>query len=736
MEPSLAQPFNYFGGYPQNGRGEMGNRDRQRDLMTELLDLKRDNSMGTFLLTHQPTVLMNNPLRSDLLSYMQTEADEFGNIFALLNGHLHEHDVDRILYTSSSTNKGKMTRASPELNVPAFSHSHSFRLFTIDHGILEYSDHQHRPISRFTDKPSQDPLTYVTVLNPPSSEHMTSRTQWHLVQNSTHIRVMVYTQFKNPHVRAVIVPGHVPYAHVTADGIFPFMFAPEPIPNAVWFDLHKTTAPNPNDLPLYVAPWNSTQFRSSRFYTLYVTVAEDSDAHFKYSSSDLVSKPVLFNKNSSVFFTTKPHPFSVSGFTKTPRVSLLRTGVQLPLTQWTRLIILTLSIILITTLLLSRFVPLFAYCLSLSKDRYLRKESRKQLTTPDAEHNANSLVVPPAHKDSFRTRYLTAIADVISEPTPFLVASDFNPKAKSPFVSRRSRMAAFLHLDALLPDSYYLLPHSFATKVDRFRRRMKMVRKVRKELKQAKQNAKQAAIPQDEMGDMPFTPSSPVPEQGPQLNASPTRGITLSVPLPNFPDRLLQWLVLQLYPYYRLPIAGLLIIVAVIFVFASFPIIRGNPLPPLLPVRLFIFKNQQGTMSNHAIDTAQLMWMVYLGFSVFPLIVFVAHTGASRAPPIAPSDKRPFNIYRRLVLPLFLGWNELLPVYRTRSAIPTPLLLVYWISGYAFSIVIIKFIAPLGASFLLSLLAIPSIAITAVLHAASIVGYLQSKKLDSPRSES
>ncbi|KAK2949064.1 hypothetical protein BLNAU_15984 [Blattamonas nauphoetae] len=831
LEPSLVQPCGYMAGYPQCGSGDIGVLERRSEFFEALRKMNTNNSLGTFIFTHGSLLSMNEPLRSDLLELLRGQRPELRPIFGLLNGHIHGTNIARSIYTRSPSHKHHFTKASHELNVGAFSTRRAARLFFVDHGIVGFRDadwtnekwkwksnNESRDstphssptrlwIENSIQKPeanlslTQPDFAFAVVLNPPTTSQITSRSQWSIVQNSTHIRVLLYSHVEITKARVVIFPGkHNSYPDSSIPEPF-WLFQRKEEEEGRWFVLRRAKGEpgQTNSRPLFVAEWNPKSFVEHPVYTMFVIL--ESDLHHKprlsssfsgsFTSLSTPQKQILLPL-SPLTYTSPPHTFSVTGHTTIPSATLFRFIFQLPATQMVPMTNRIQTDILVGVFVAARFLGLVGYFLEKVKTRQVgptqnkpimgktdtaktlkrrRAHQKKQQskTTKKKKRNTTHL----SNKHQTRSHHNTTSAhppftvvmsrihktlnEVVSNPTPLLSTADINPSNPRSLFSSLVAFGSRLHLDTVVPFLVYLLPYTFAEKLDRFRRRILSYRIVRKSIRQKRKefSKKRKQTPPKSESDIPSSPS-PIPTSTTPLPLSgfasrnsqhflsdlvslgilspdpPT--FSLSRPHPKFSVRFCQFLVLELYPYYHLPLSVFFLVTVGYFVAPHVPLVSGHPVPPIKPIKLYIRKNEQGGSWNKDTDTGQVYWMMFLSFAIMPTVAVVAHwwAGSNQTKTrtakrigsrqdeyqihISPHKRKPTS---SLLQTLFSPSSELTPPKFTRSFLPLPLSLFYSVMSITIIGVNISLLSSMGASFVFSTIAIPSLFIVGYLHIAA-----------------
>ncbi|KAK2961067.1 hypothetical protein BLNAU_3835 [Blattamonas nauphoetae] len=604
LEPSLTHPFGTFSGYPQSGIGELGTQQMQDAIASELEKLKAKKSGGVFLMTHTSTMYMNDPLRSDLIELLSTDVDKYPSVIALLNGHQHA------TFDRHFVNSEKGTLGGSELNSVDFGSSRGFRLFTVDHGMVGWDDFfWSSSTDASTDEVSYSPRTLVSVLNPPSSEQMTSRSGWSLVQNSTHLRVLIFSKEVPNDAFVVILEGKVSnadalvqtaYANTSilqnsrSSGTASQKSNSDALSTAQFFDLHRATGPNPNHIPLFVSEWDPSNFTAVEQYTLVVVV----------NTSNCSSEPV---------HVSTPRFFSVQGYTQLPYRPLLQLGANLDIAGISRHVIVAGEIILFSVLVLSWMMPCFGCCLS--RTRFGNDTNQESSSTGSDRKTRSSLAT--LCQNSFN-----AINETVSNPTPLLSDEDFNSRDDiSRHCSPLLRFVSIWHLDRLVPFIANLLPFGIVVQLDRMRRKAEALRMLKKMRRAEKAGGKEvwdgAESEEESMRRL-------------QLLSSNPHTPSLSFPSHSYATRIIQTLVQLVYPYSHLPPLAHLCIAVVCIVLHTQPIIFGKPPDPQLSVRVYFNRNEQGGVSHDAFDTGQALWLLFVFGYCVPLLFVCGHVWSGR----------------------------------------------------------------------------------------------------------
>ncbi|KAK2954837.1 hypothetical protein BLNAU_10167 [Blattamonas nauphoetae] len=604
LEPSLTQPFGCFSGYPQSGVGQSGTQKMQTAIAAELEKLKEKKSGGVFLMTHTPTMYMNDPLRSDLIELLSTDDEKYPTIITLLNGHQHA-SFDRHFVNSE-----RGTLGGSELNAVDFGSSRGFRLFTVDHGMVGRDEFRWAmSTDAETGERTSSPNTLVSVLNPPSSQQMTSRSGWSLVQNSTHLRVLIFSKERPHDAFVVILEGKVSDAdsrvqNACADTsiLQNSRSAREPSPNslsdalptATFFALQRATGSNPNHLPLFISPWNPNDFTAVEQYTLVVVV----------NTSNSSSQPV---------HVSTPRFFSVQGYTQLPFRPLSQFGANLNVAKITRCAVWAGETILLSVLVLSWMMPCFGCCLSRKR---VGNESNQESSSTGSDRKKPSALA------TLYQNAISAINETVSNPTPLLSDEDFRSRADiARHCSPLLRFVSKWHLDRLAPFITNLLPLRIVVKMDRVRRKAEALRMMRRMRRAEKGGGREVwdGTESEEESMRQF-----------QLLSSNPHTLSLSFPSHSFITRIIQTLVRLVYPYSHLPPLAHLCIVVACIVLHTQPIIVGKPPDPQLSVRVHFNRNEQGGVSHDAFDTGQALWTLFVFGYCVPLLFVCAHVWSGR----------------------------------------------------------------------------------------------------------
>ncbi|KAK2961823.1 hypothetical protein BLNAU_3260 [Blattamonas nauphoetae] len=616
----------------------------QTAIAAELEKLKEKKSGGVFLMTHTPTMYMNDPLRSDLIELLSTDDEKYPTIIALLNGHQHA-SFDRHFVNSE-----RGTLGGSELNAVDFGSSRGFRLFTVDHGMVGWDDFRWAmSTDAETGERTSSPNTLVSVLNPPSSQQMTSRSGWSLVQNSTHLRVLIFSRTQPHDVFVVILEGKVSDAdsrvqNACADTsiLQNSRSARKPSPNslsdalptATFFALQRATSSNPNHLPLFISPWNPNDFTAVEQYTLVVVV----------NTSNSSSQPV---------HVSTPRFFSVQGFTQLPFRPLSQFGANLNVAKMTRCAVWAGETILLSVLVLSWMMPCFGCCLSRKR---VGDDSNQESSSTGSDRKKPSALA------TLCQNAISAINETVSNPTPLLSDEDFHSRADiAMHCSPLLRFVSKWHLDRLAPFITNLLPFRIVVKLDRVRRKaeaLRMMRRMRRAEKGGGMEVWDGTESEEEsmrrfhlLSSNPHTPS-------------------LSFPSHSFITRIIQTLVRLVYPYSHLPPLAHLCIVVACIVLHTQPIIVGKPPDPQLSVRVHFNRNEQGGVSHDAFDTGQALWTLFVFGRQESIFL---HPSLHRQPNITPIVTPKLQLARNPLQNVLRGMlaSSRCSLARTSSSLPT-----------------------------------------------------------------
>ncbi|KAK2950024.1 hypothetical protein BLNAU_15059 [Blattamonas nauphoetae] len=670
--PSLIQPLSFFGTLPSYDNIVGTPTNTTKLLFDELHSPAVSSSTGTFLATHSPLFTTNEPGRSILSDLLERPNPDTAPILSLLCGHYHASHADRTFYTR--TPSGRKERVSRELLAAAFGQQRAYRIFTLDHGMVQFKEYTwgttrayalsqgmgqgllSDPPQTFTgsvsalannlavyfkhtqppsneldgEDKSRNPLVFVQITNPPPSDQITARTHWGLVQNSTHIRAIIHSDSAVSKVWVDVYEG----AAFRTDQL-----ARMSKPPLRSFNLSLTTQPNPNNIPLFVARWDPKEFSKHAFYTFYTHVVVDvtptSDEQPLPAAQNAAEKELVF----------AGHTFSYSGRTLNFPLSVQRIIINLPADKLIKMGLLVFSILPIIAFLLSFTVPLFAQLLQRSR--------------------LNTLRHTPHHSAAVRLRSSKEIIrEVVMYPSRLtLPEDDSDSKGFSACVRCCSVTWAF----TCIPKSFSICCCACSQRIARFERQVF-------QFSQSRHSHR-----------IGFTTINGTVEDDSKRELQPLTvrpaDDLLTPPPTSCKERFLVYLIRKLYPSYYLPPVCTLIVVLAIVVFHFVPLLSAPDEGPIRSFRAGVWTASQGGTSVTRVDTVAVLALILVPAAILPHFSLIANY-----PPFFPTKCSSSSRFRRALQSFFVGDPTLPHPTHTRTQTHPILSVLSLIVFYTFQI--------------------------------------------------
>ncbi|KAK2964954.1 putative trp protein for ciliary function [Blattamonas nauphoetae] len=652
---SLVQPFNFFASL-SGQRSENGSSINSTSLFLDELDAIPENSLGTFISMHSPLLSTNTKTRTLLKQCLSGTVKNRSDTLSLLDGHFHMANMDLHFFGKKNGGSGKRTRLSTEATISSFSNQRSFRLYTIDHGLIATQEFYYGTDQTFAhlqgvktglfeaEQPSffssvaqtvrnvgakvrgiqapgrevlmesgaallASPLVYVQVTNPLSAELTTARMPWTVVQNSTHIRSIIHSQ-------RVVVRAWVDIFEGDKAKTDKFVQAKSTPPYS--FNLTLTTKPNPNNIPLFVAEWNASDFLAKPFYTLYTHVVVDNSQPINMDPalSSLLTQTVN-GEESEIELVFAGHTFSVSGYTIVPPVSVPRVIMSWPVEEITIVIIAGLTLIPLIVLVFAQLVSVFASVLR-KVDSSLEGEEKQSAILMTCSLRMNG---PNSNKITIAAQRVVSGRVVC---IAFLSGEVETPKTKPS--TETEEMVSVSQVLVVTPGpevqevkSDVGHESSYSSSIDHNDHTPN----------QSQHTPQPTEKPADTIDPNPT--DLPKPEE-PSDSQKEARA------QPRFAVRLLSFLIINLYPYYHMPLFFSLICVLFIISLHLAPHVSGYPDSPILPVHIGLWTGWQGGEQITRVDSQAviggLLMMAYVYLNMLIISQFcVFFFGNPQLPP-------------------------------------------------------------------------------------------------------
>ena len=250
-------------------------------------------------------------------------------------------------------------------------------------------------------------LCHAVVMNPPNVQQITVRQPFHLVQNSTHIRALVFCQKRVVNVWAVIdeKKGKGSGSSSASTKVF---------------NLTQSEQAHKMGIPLFTAPWNASQFKSKHLHTISLHVEVNESLQSNISDTSFIrpdgkgivgnisaSSPAFMEHNSFynnlqdssqtlsastslVRFDFNSTEFSVTGHTSIFGPSIARAILELPVATLFVTVITFLSVVLIIHILISIFLPCLGYLLGRWIHQYQKEILSNQLSITETSSSESA----------------------------------------------------------------------------------------------------------------------------------------------------------------------------------------------------------------------------------------------------------------------------------------------------------------------------------------------------------